>query len=318
MPQAEQPSTTARGLMELGITEGQLRGPGWRSPFHGIHAPVTGELLSTLQRIYDAAALLPPGGVLGGWAAAYLHGATDLDGKGWSGLETQPVVAMVPIASRLRRRDAVTYVRADLSDQLRDEVDGIPVTSRIRTAFDLARWSQPEDAVVALDTMARQAGVAPAAVADYASTLRRLRGLPRVAPAVDLADPRSRSVWESRYRYLWVVDAGFPRPRCNAYVTTVDGLVIACVDLLDEEAGMCGEYDGSTHRELENHTRDNVREEDVEELGLVVVRATSVDLWRPNRPATVTRLHRARARALAAGGGNSGWAWRPGPGPLFW
>lgn len=49
-------------------------------------------------------------------------------------------------------------------------------------------------------------------------------------------------------------------------------------DLLDAATKLVAEYDGAQHRQLEEHTNDNVREERFERVGLTVVRATSRDL----------------------------------------
>jgi hypothetical protein len=84
-------------------------------------------------------------------------------------------------------------------------------------------------------------------------------------------------------------------------------------DLLLVAVGLIGEYDGAHHRDLAAHTLDNAREEDFEGLGLVVVRATSLDLGQ-RRSLTIRRLVTGydRARAIA---GASVWGWRPGPAP---
>ena len=85
-------------------------------------------------------------------------------------------------------------------------------------------------------------------------------------------------------------------------------------DLLDLESGLAGEYDGSTHRGLREHTEDNAREECLEDLGVEVVRATSLDLGparavRWTRPAVVLAGQRRAAAATRA------WGWRPHPLP---
>lgn len=316
MDETAQRSLRAAELLDLGVTKGELRGPRWRAPFRGVHTPVVEDIGTTLQRIHDAVALLPPGGVLGGWAAAYLHGATELDGRGRSGTAQDPVTLVVPLSCHLDDRPGIRYFRTRLADDDRADVDGLPVTGRIRTAFDLGRWSSAESAVVALDTIARQARVDPNAVIAYARAHPRLRRARLAGRAAGLADPLSRSAGESRYRYCWMVDAGLPRPVCNAYIVDAEGVVVACADLLDPDSGLCGEYDGSTHRELESHTEDNNREERLEDLGLVVVRSTNMDLWRANRPRTVQRMRRAHARARSAGPGR--WGWYPSAAPVFW
>jgi hypothetical protein len=176
----------------------------------------------------------------------------------------------------------------------------------------MARWSTVESGVVGTDILARQLGVETCDVAAYADRHPRFRGVPVARAVLRLTDPGSRSSGESRLRYLWVVEAGLPRPRCNPYVVDSLGTVVAMADLLDDDVGLVGEYDGSSHRTLEEHTRDNCREEDLEGLGLVVVRATSLDVG-PRRLRTVARIldgHR-RARDVTT----RSWGWRPSPRP---
>jgi very-short-patch-repair endonuclease len=84
-------------------------------------------------------------------------------------------------------------------------------------------------------------------------------------------------------------------------------------DLFLPGCGLAGEYDGELHRELRMHTDDNQREESFEDLGLIVVRATSLDVGR-RRAATAERLRRAHARATDRLGPVT-WLWRPSPAP---
>jgi hypothetical protein len=83
-------------LLALGVTPKELRGPRWRSPFRGVHTPAVPSPLSPAQRVQDAAELVPAGGAIGGWAAGWLLGATDLDGRGRSGREPEDLVVVVP------------------------------------------------------------------------------------------------------------------------------------------------------------------------------------------------------------------------------
>jgi len=139
-----------------------------------------------------------------------------------------------------------------------------------------------------------------------------------------LVGAAARSTGESRLRYLWVVDAGLSVPVCNPYVVDRHGSIVGMSDLLDIEIGLAGEYDGSTHRDLEEHTADNTREESFEDLGVVVVRATSLDVTR-HRSRTVDRLLDGRRRAIditRRGARSWGWApsrpWRPSADPGDW
>jgi hypothetical protein len=231
-----------------------------------------------------------------------------LDGRGRSGRETEDLVVVVPRGHHPAPRRGIRFVRSELADEDCTIVDGIAVTNAIRTAFDLARNGSIEDGLVAADVLCRQLRLAPAWVLDYAERHRRLRGSPIARRVLSLTDPRSRSTGESRLRFIWIVAAGLPRPQCNAYVVDENGTVVAMPDLLDDATGLVAEYDGSTHREPSEHTEDNNREERLEDLGLVVVRATSIDVG-PRRDRTVNRLLAAQARASAVS--TRSWGWRP-------
>ena len=234
-----------------------------------------------------------------GWAAAHLLGASELDGRGRSGHDSEDIVIVVPRSTHLTLRAGVRYRRWTLADDDVRAVAGTRVTSPVRTAFDLARASTVEEGLVATDIACRQLGIDPRDVEEYLQAHPRKRGVPVARAVLSLTDPRSRSSGESRLRYVWVVEAGLPRPQCNPYVLDADGAVVAMPDLLDLESGLAGEYDGSTHRGLREHTEDNAREECLEDLGVVVVRATSLDLG-PARARTVGRLLAGQRRAASA------------------
>ena len=134
--------------------------------------------------------------------------------------------------------------------------------------------------------------------------------MPTLRRALPLVDPRAASLGESRLRLLWVLDAGLPAPAVNAAVTTIDGRLLGIADLLDPDAGLVGEYDGAVHRDLWQHTRDDAREEWLESAGLVVVRATAVDLRAEHRARTVNRLRVAHARAVARDRAADRWTWQ--------
>lgn len=61
-------------LLAAGLTDGRLRSKAFRSPFHGVHADASVPE-SVERRIRDVVAILPWDGVIGGWAAAWVHGS---------------------------------------------------------------------------------------------------------------------------------------------------------------------------------------------------------------------------------------------------
>jgi hypothetical protein len=296
-------------LRALGVGRGELDGPRWRTPYRGVHTPALVEPGCSTQRIYDAAELLVPGAAVGGWAAAHLLGAVALDGLGPDGRHEEPVVLLTPTRQHPCPRPGVRVFRSRLGPDDVCDVDGIPVTSPLRTAFDLARATTVERGLVAVDAFARAARLDLVSLDRYVRRHPRYRGVPVARSVVELCDPRARSAGESRLRFVWLVEAGLPRPEVNPLVVNAVGAVVAMTDLLDTGAGLGGEYDGSTHRELDEHTSDNAREEELEALGLVIVRATSLDVG-PKRPGLVRRLRAGHERALATPGGS--WGWSPG------
>ena len=281
-------------LRTAGITRREIDGPLWRRTTHGLYAFGPSPPATALQRVQEAAAALPPGGVLGGWAAAFLWGAVDLDGEDGAG-RPHPVPLALPPEAQVRRGSGFRTWRSRLAAADVGVVDGMPVTSPVRTAFDLARFQPLEDGMVAVDALLRCVDLRT--LERYVRAHPRWKGVPRARAVLELADPAARSCPESRFRYVWVVEAGLPRPRVNIRVVTADAVLLGLPDLLDEDSGLVGEYDGGHHRELDAHTADNVREEAMEQAGLVVVRATSVDLRRAERPALVQRLRAGLDRA---------------------
>jgi hypothetical protein len=307
------PSLRTSDALALGFTRGRIAGPTFVSPLRGVVRP-TGSETSPLQRIYDVAELVPEGGAIGGWAAAHLLGAPECDGRGPSGLDEEPVPVVLPPPLLIRPRSGVVRWRSDLTPDDLTVVDGIICTAQVRTAFDLARFSQFREAVVELDVLGRQIAVRPAEVAAYAHRHPRWRGKPQALEVVKLADPRARSAGETRLRLVWVLDAGLPPPEVNPAISDGAGWLLGVVDLLDPENGMVGEYDGAHHRAPRQHALDNAREEALEDAGMVVVRAGADDVSRTGCRRTVLRLQSAYRRATARDSSGDRWTWTPEPG----
>jgi hypothetical protein len=282
-------------LIRNAVTEHELRGALWRHPHHGRYTWSGTNPEDPRQRILEAVSLLTDGCILGGWAAAFVHGATDLDGRTWSG-RLEPVLFVLPYRRRIRRA-GIRPIRTPVALADVVEIGGARVTAPLRTCFDLMRLRTLEEAVVAADAMLRAKVVTVEGLADYVHQHTGWRGVDTARLAVDLADSRAASCPESRLRVLWVVDARLPRPQVNRPVFNPDGLLLGVPDLLDCESGLVGEYDGAVHREPRRHAADNVREERLESHGLTVIRTTAIDLWQERRQ-TVRRLRDGYRRAM--------------------
>lgn len=297
---------TSLALRRSGVSKHLLDGPTWRRTSPGRYVPAA-VALSPEQRIAEAAAHLPPGSAIGGWASAYAAGATWLDG-----LDSQrrplPVVMCLPPALHRTTIPGVRYVRQVLQDEELVDRDGVTFVSPTRTASDLARWaSDLTEAVVVLDAVLATGVVDLDALGAAAGRWHGLRGAKQARSALALTRPGVLSPGESRLRVIYRRECGAPDVLVNPTVVDAAQRVVGMPDLLDEEAGLVLEYDGASwqddgrphgHRDHDQHREDNAREEAFERLGLIVCRADGTDVTRL-RAALVWRLQRARADGLA-------------------
>jgi hypothetical protein len=278
-----------RDAEAVGLTQRRLRGRRWSRPYRGIRVRtnVAGEVD---VRVRAAALLLPPDGAVTGWAAACLLGAPWMDGRGL------PVDLVVPPHRSIHTRPGIRVVRSALPDEEIRWLEGIRLTSGLRTCFELLRSGTLDEAIVGADALLR-AGVANrAGLSSFVATKRGWRGVAQVRQALQLADSRSESPGESRLRLRWI-GAGLPRPLVNRDLVAPDGSHLGRVDLLDVAAGLVGEYNGEAHRSVERHAADVRRQQRLEEHGLTVVRCTIADLVGP-REHVADRLRAARERGL--------------------
>ena len=262
-------------------------------------------------RLAAARRLVPCDVPLGGWAALVWLGVTALDGRtGPGGATLLPVPVCTGPAGRLRPRPGLAIDRSTLMASDVVEHDGVLVTTAERSCLDVMRVFGAEEGLVAADATVRAGLTTREHLAEALSRMVGLKGVPQARIAVSLVDDRAESNPESRLRYVWVVEAGLPVPLVNPIVVDRDGRFVARTDLLDPEAATVGEYDGGHHRGLQQHTSDNVREEDLEGLNLEVTRSTALDLW-PHRARLVTRLTAAHRRGIGRDRRKDAWSLEP-------
>jgi hypothetical protein len=275
---------------------------------HGHHLWLPDDVTDPLVRIRAATSMMPSGAALGGWAALRWLGLEALDGRTGAGAATLiPVTICIGPVGRMRRQDGLDLDRSTLLPVDLVEHQGVPVTRAERSCLDIMRRKGPEDGLVAADAAVRAGLTSEPELATALDRLIGMRGVPSARLAVSLVDGGAESGPESRLRYVWVVEAGLPRPLVNRNVLTCDGRFVARTDLLDPESGTVGEYDGAHHRELAQHTSDNAREEELEALNLEVTRATALDLW-VHRPRLVQRLQAAHRRGRARDRARDAWS----------
>jgi hypothetical protein len=176
-------------------------------------------------------------------------------------------------------------------------VEGIPVTSPPRTAFDLGRRPGLQTAVIRIDALARATGLTLDDVQPLIDTHRGARGMKQLRRVLPLVDAGAESPQETRTR-LVLIAGGLPRPQTQIMVHDDWGWVLARIDMGWEDWLVGVEYDGPQH-----WTDPRVRANDIERTAKLERRG-----WRLVRVSSELLSYRphvivARARdALRAAG----------------
>jgi hypothetical protein len=175
--------------------------------------------------------------VLSHQSAAVLHGLPL-----WGVRLDRVHVTRRPPAWNDRSRVLVAHV-AQLQDDEIVEVDGILVTSPVRTALDLARSLPYEAAVVVLDAAMHQGALTASELQTWLPVIAGAPGSRAAVRAVRFADGRSESVGESRSRVL-LQRLGLPPSDLQFVIRSSDGRFVAQTDFVWEEQRLVGEFDG--------------------------------------------------------------------------
>lgn len=249
------------------LSRGQLRSSAWRRLFPDVYAcaslPVDHRL-----RAQAVTRLLLSGAVLTGRSAAVLwdvHLAGPAD----------DVECVVPQACRAGTARGVRVTRRALPPEDVGTRAGVPVTTPLRTAVDLARIQPLDAAVIALDQFLR---IRRVALADLRLAAARLTGpgCRSVRAAVARADGLAQSTQETSLR-LRLHASRLPRPVAQYEVRDARGFV-ARVDFAWPEARVAVEYDGWWHGERQNVPKDRRRLNRLTAAGWTVIFATADDV----------------------------------------
>ena len=279
-------TATAR---RYGVTAKQLRSAGWRPVIHGVH--VAAETPDSIElRCASVRLVLPDEAVVGYTAAAWLHGADVRDRR-------RPAIEVIGQRGDQIRRAGLAPSSALLEHDDVTTVCGVPVTTPVRTAFDLARRRDVVEAVVGIDAMLNQGGCRLDDLALYVAGHRKWRGVRYADAALRHAEPLAQSPMETRQRMRLVLD-GLPRPRAQIPVAD-DGLVFAYLDNGYERWRVGTDYDGEPHESRWRY--DLERQERIRDQGWWHRRYTSLHIT-----AGWPQMVRQVGGALVAAG------WRPG------
>ena len=238
----------------------------WHSPiYRGVYVS-KGRPPSLRDRTVGALLTCRRRAVVGGVAASALHGARWVDAD-------EPVELIAPSA---RPQVGLVVRNESLADDEITWVAGIPVTTPARTAFDMGRHLERDEAVARLDALMY---ATPFSVEDVLLLAKRYpgaRGLRRLRAALPLVDGGAASPKETWLRLL-LIDAGFPRPVTQ--IPVCDGWrPVRILDMGWEECKVAAEYDGDQHRTNRNqYVKDVWCQEKLQRLGWVVVRVVAED-----------------------------------------
>lgn len=199
--------------------------------------------------------VVPEGCVVCDRHAGWLHGAEMALAPG-EHLALRPVSVFRLRGMGRLRNDLTDSGERDLRPEDLTEVDGIPVTTQLRTAWDLGRQRSRDDAIAGLDAMMRLRAFTRD---ELLAGVRRFRGhrwVTRLRELAPLADARAASPGESVLRLRWH-DCGLPRPELQVQVWRHEQL-LAVLDIAHEDLRYAAEYDGE-----EWHSSPAQREHDL-------------------------------------------------------
>jgi hypothetical protein len=238
----------SRGVLARLLRDGYLR-----RVLKGVYVSVqAGD--SLLLRAQALLLVVPPHAVVTDWTAVWLFtGLLPPNGH----LELPPICMFLPAGKgRLRNGLCESGERTFLAEDLM-VVDGLTVTTPIRTAWDMGRLTHRDRAIGALDGLLRDGSFGSAELVGGVERFRKQRGVVQLRQLAPLADGRSESPGESVLRLRWLDLPSLPKPEPQVPIFDDWGTEIHRLDLGVEELRFSAEYDGE-----EFHSRKEDRDHD--------------------------------------------------------
>jgi very-short-patch-repair endonuclease len=174
------------------------------------------------------------------------------------------------------------------------QVNGLKVTSPVRTAYDLARRGDLVERVVAVDRLANVHRFNPDLLLHFCARNRGARGNGLVPCVLGHADRRAGSPMETRLRML-IVRAGLPRPEVQWVVQDERARTALWLDLAWPDLMIGIEYEGQDHTVPDQVLRDVGRYTGLVDKGWRIYRYTKFEILR-RQDLIVAQLTRARER----------------------
>jgi hypothetical protein len=260
----DRPFTTTQATRE-GVSPhalGRLVELGYlRRPLKGVYLASQVED-SRRTRAQSLALVVPPGSVVTDWTATWF----------WTGLDRPGTQHCCPPLTvfRFRGHERLRNPLVSSGERWLLPSDVVPiegnllVTSPVRTAWDLGRFSPRIIAIGGMDALVRVGRVPINELVDGVQRFRRQRGVVQLRELAPQVDPRAESIGESALRLRWVDTPGLPRPELQIPVLDAAGFVVFRLDLGVEELRFAAEYDGE-----EFHSSPEDQRHDMKRRGLL-------------------------------------------------
>jgi hypothetical protein len=263
---------TTSAARDLGISEKRLgaavREGALRRVLRGVYLR-TDQPDTVEMRAACAALVIAPGSVVRDRTAAWIHGVD---------VFTHPEHELLPPIETCVGRFKAPSERCGVDGGTRDlspddvmTIQGLRVTTPLRTALDLGCNLRRRDGLAALDQFMRLHGLTREELSLGALRFFRRRGVVQLRRLIPLADPRAESPRESWTR-LEIVDAGLPAPESQHWIE-IDGVPTYRLDFAYPRHRIVVEYDGEEFhdRTEEQRRHDADRRAWLEEHGWTVV-----------------------------------------------
>lgn len=285
---------TAAQAKSLGIPTKRLRAALNRGQVkrlgRGIYAPR--ELEATFElRVMALAMTLPPHQVVCDRTAAWIHGIDTFTYGELGG--TRAVETVARRGRKPSRRPGVDGRTRDLDDRDIMTIDGITVTTPLRTALDLGALLHRRDAMAALDAFCRIHGLTRSQMLEEVRRFKGRRGVVQLRDLIQYVDPRAESARESWTR-IAIIDAGLPVPDLQHWII-IGGVPTYRLDLAYPHLRIAVEYDGfvAHDRDPDQQRDDRERRQWLRENGWTVIVIKVGDFTEPRLSAWLSKLRAA-------------------------
>jgi hypothetical protein len=201
-------------------------------------------------------------------SAAWLHGIDVLD---FAELDLLPYLEVVSFGGKDRtQRGGVLGGKRDLLPSEITTVDGVRVTTPIRTACDIACLYGRYRAMAVLDAFRQRYGITVAQLAGVLPRYAKRRGVKQLRELIPLTTDEADSQPESWVR-LMIHDDGLPMPAAQVWVH-VPGWGRVKMENAYEHLRIAVEYDGEEfHTAEEDREYDEDRREALRQIGWIII-----------------------------------------------